>query len=306
MTGGPVRPPARVAFIGLGVMGGAMAANLARAGFALTVHSRTRHAVAEALIANGARWAESPAAAACDAAAICLCVPDTPDVEAVLFGPGGVAEGAAPSSLVIDFSTIAATATVTFAGRLAGQGIAFVDSPVSGGPKGAQEATLTCMAGGTPEAFARAEPVLAAVGRTITRLGGPGAGQICKSANQLLMCCAMQAVAEALALGIKAGLDPEAMRTALLGGSARSTVLEVHAARMIEDVFTPGFRAALMLKDIRLAQQATRDHGVYAPATAQALQSFQAVVNAGDAGRDSTVVGRLVARLSGLEGLRRP
>ncbi len=302
--GDPVLPPARVAFIGLGVMGRSMAANLKRAGFALTIASRTRHDAAERLVADGARWAASPAEAARDAAAICLCVPDTPDVEAVLFGPDGVASAAAAGSLVIDFSTISATATAGFAARLATRGVALLDSPVSGGPKGAEDATLTCMVGGEADAFARADAILAAVGRTITHLGPAGAGQVCKAANQLPICCAMQAVGEALALGIKAGLDPEAMRTALLGGSARSAVLENHARRMIEDVFAPGFRAELMLKDIRLAQQATRDHAIYAPATAQALQTFQAAVNAGDGGRDASVAGRLIARLSGLPGLR--
>lgn len=303
--GDPVLPPARVAFIGLGVMGRSMASNLLRAGFALTIASRTRHAAADTLVARGARWADSAADAAHDAAAICLCVPDTGDVEAVLFGPGGLAATAAPGSLVIDFSTISATATAGFATRLTDGGITLLDSPVSGGPKGAEDATLTCMVGGDADAFARAGAILGAVGRTITHLGPAGAGQVCKSANQLLIACTMQAVGEALSLGIKAGLDPEAMRTALLGGSARSAVLEIHAKRMIEDVFAAGFRAELMLKDIRLAQQATRDHGVYAPATAQALQSLQAAVNAGDGGRDATVVGRLIARLSDLPGLKR-
>ncbi|MDQ1080164.1 NAD(P)-dependent oxidoreductase [Pseudoroseomonas cervicalis] len=296
----PIRPPARLAFLGLGVMGAAMAANLNRAGFALAVHSRSR-GKAEALEQEGAAWAASPAEAARGAAAIGLCLPDTPDVEAVLFGPGGVAEGVAPGAVVIDFSTIAAGATAGFAKRLlAERGAHLLDSPVSGGPAGARDATLTCMVGGDAAAFAAAEAVFAAVGRTVTHLGPSGAGQVCKSANQLIITATMQAVFEALSLGRKAGLDPEAMRQALLGGSARSAVLEVHAKRYLDGAFAPGFRAELMRKDMRLAQQAVRDHGVHAPATALAAQMMEAVVNTGRGGLDSTALGTLVAELSGL------
>lgn len=241
---------ARLAFIGLGVMGHAMAANLVRAGFAVTVHSRTRREV------PGAAWADTPAEAARGAACVGLCVPDTPDVERVLFGEQGVAEGVAPGSIVIDFSTISAASTERFAARLAERGATLLDSPVSGGPQGALDATLTCMVGGDEAAFAAAQPVFAAVGRTVTRLGGPGAGQLSKSANQLIIAGTMQAVFEALTMGARAGLDPRVMRQALLGGSAASTVPQNHALRWIESRFTPGFRSELMLKDLRLAAEA--------------------------------------------------
>ncbi len=295
-----IAPPAEIAFIGLGVMGAAMAANVRRAGFGLTVHARSR-AKAAALEQAGARWADTPAAAAADAACVCLCVPDTADVEAVLFGPDGVARGLARGAVLIAFSTIAATAAAEFAARLkASHGAALLDSPVSGGPAGARDGTLTCMVGGDADAFAVAAPVFRAVGRTITRLGPSGAGQVCKSANQLLVSATLLAVAEALALGRKAGLDPATMRTALLGGSARSFVLENHARRIIEGQERPGFRAELMRKDMRLAVAATRDHEVFAPVTALAAQMMEALVNSGRGGLDCATLGALVAELSGL------
>jgi len=297
----PIAPPARVAFVGLGVMGAAMAANLRRAGYDLAVHSRSRGKAA-ALEAAGARWCDTGADAARGAAIIGLCVPDTPDVEAALFAPGGIAEGAAPGTVVIDFSTISAEATRGFAARLAEQGVTLLDSPVSGGPQGAIDGTLTCMAGGDARGFAAAGPYFAAVGRTVTHLGPAGAGQVCKSANQLIICATLAAVSEALALGRKAGLDPETMRTALAGGSADSFVLRNHAKRLIAGNFTPGFRAELMRKDMRLAAAAIRDHGVFGPASAMAAPLLELLVNRGGAKQDLAALGRMVAELSGLEG----
>jgi 2-hydroxy-3-oxopropionate reductase len=278
----PITPPARAAFIGLGVMGRAMAANVARAGFPLSVHSRTR-ARAEGL---DAAWHDTGAEAAREAAIIGLCVPDTPDVEAALFGPSGIAEGARPGAIVVDFSTISASATRGFAARLAERGATLLDSPVSGGPQGAIDGTLTCMVGGDRAAFDAAQPFFAAVGRTITHLGPVGSGQICKSANQLMICASLIAVSEALSMGRKAGLDPAAMREALMGGSADSAVLRNHAQRLLDRKFTPGFRAELMRKDMRLAAEAVRDTGTFAPATAMAAPVV--------------ALGRMIEELSGL------
>lgn len=295
-----ISPPAPLAFIGLGVMGAAMAANLQKAGFALTVASRSRDKAA-ALEAAGARWAASAAEAARGAAFVGICVPDTPDVEAVLFGPEGVARGVAPGTVVVDFSTISATAAAGFAARLAAEtGAVLLDSPVSGGPQGARDGTLTCMVGGDAAAFERAEPAFRAVGRTLTHLGPAGAGQVCKAANQLIVATTTLAVAEALALGEKAGLDGNAMRGALLGGSARSFVMENHAARMLAANFAPGFRAELMRKDLRLSAAAMRDNGVFAPATALTASLLEALVNSGRGGQDSAALGALVRELSGL------
>jgi 2-hydroxy-3-oxopropionate reductase len=293
-----------VAFIGLGTMGASMAANIARAGFRLVVQSRTR-ARADALVAAGATWAATAAEAAEGARALCLCVPDAPDVEAVLFGLNGATNGLAEGAIVIDFSTIASAPAANFAALLAAQGVALLDSPVSGGPKGAAEGTLTCMVGGDRAAFDAAASLFAAVGKTITHLGPAGSGQVCKAANQLIICAAMQAAAEGLALGAKAGLDVEAMRQALIGGSARSAVLENHAVRMLKESFSPpAFRASLMRKDIRIALEAVQAHGVFAPATAHAAQMFEAIANQGRAEQDCTVIGQLVAELSGLPRLK--
>ena len=295
-----ILPPARVAFIGLGVMGAAMAANIMKAGFALTVSTRSK-AKAEALLAAGAEWAPSAQDAADGAACVCLCVPDTPDVEEVLFGEEGVVHGAAPGTVVIDFSTISAAASAEFARRMAERGVILLDSPVSGGPQGAIDGTLTCMVGGADAGFSAARAVFDAVGKTVTLLGPAGSGQVCKSANQLLIVSTMQAAAEAIAMGRKAGLDPMLMRQALLGGSARSAVLENHAKRMLDRSFKPGFRAELMRKDMRLALGAVRENGVFAPATALAAQMMEAVVNSGRGGEDCASIGALVAELSGLK-----
>lgn len=295
-----ILPPARVAFIGLGVMGAAMAANIMKAGFALTVSTRSK-AKAEALLTAGAEWAPSAQDAADGAACVCLCVPDTPDVEEVLFGEEGVIHGAAPGTVVIDFSTISAAASAEFARRMAERGVILLDSPVSGGPQGAIDGTLTCMVGGADAGFSAARAVFDAVGRTVTLLGPAGSGQVCKSANQLLIVSTMQAAAEAIAMGRKAGLDPMLMRQALLGGSARSAVLENHAKRMLDRSFKPGFRAELMRKDMRLALGAMRENGVFAPATALAAQMMEAVVNSGRGGEDCASIGALVAELSGLK-----
>jgi 2-hydroxy-3-oxopropionate reductase len=278
-----------------------MAANLQRAGFALSMHSRTR-AKAAALEAAGAAWCASGAEAARGARFVGLCVPDTPDVEAALFGPGGIAEGVEAGSVVVDFSTISPTAAQGFAARLAERGAVLLDSPVSGGPQGAIDGTLTCMVGGDRAGFDAAAACFAAVGRTVTHLGGPGSGQVCKAANQLIICATLTAVSEALALGRKAGLDPEAMRTALSGGSADSFVLRNHAKRVLAGNFAPGFRAELMRKDMRIAAQAVRDHGVFAPATGMAAPLLEALANAGHAQSDVAALGRLIAELSGLDG----
>lgn len=296
-----IAPPAPVAFIGLGVMGAAMAANIARAGFALKVQSRTRDKAA-ALEASGARWAETAAEAARGAAFIGICVPDTQDVEDVLFGPAGVARGVAPGAVVVDFSTIAAASAAAFATRLAAEtGAVLLDSPVSGGPAGARDGTLSCMVGGDEHAFARAMPVFEAVGRTLIHLGPAGSGQVCKSANQLVVATTMLAVAEALALGAKAGLDGAALQRALLGGSARSFVMENHAPRMLEGRYAPGFRAELMRKDLRLSAAAMRDHAVFAPATSLTASMLEALVASGRGGLDSAAIGALIRQLSGLD-----
>jgi len=256
---------ARVGFIGLGLMGSHMARNLLRAGHELTVHSRSPAPV-DALVAEGAARASSPAEVASASEVIVTMLPDTPDVELVLFGPGGVFQTVAEGSLVIDMSTIDPIATRRFAERMAGRGVGMLDAPVSGGDIGARDATLSIMVGGTEADVARAQPLFEAMGKNIVHVGASGAGQIAKACNQLVLAGTLEAVGEALVLAAKAGVDPAKVREALLGGFAGSRVLEVHGQRMLDGNFAPGFRAELMHKDARIVVAAARELGVSIPA----------------------------------------
>ena len=289
-----------IGFIGLGVMGKSMARNLIKAGFKVVLHNRSRAAVDE-LAGIGGSVAASPAELAARAEVICLCLPDTPDVEAVLFGEQGVASAVKAGSVVIDFSTISAQATVGFAARLKQAGVAMLDSPVSGGPAGARDAALSCMIGGEAETLARCMPVFKAVGKTYTHVGASGAGQLCKSCNQLVIAGTLMAVCEALTLAKKAGVDPYKVREALLGGSAQSFVMQNHAKRSLDGQLAPGFRGALLLKDLRLAAAATTDTGSFAPVAALAEQLFTALCNTGRDGMDSAAMGLLYEELSGIK-----
>lgn len=254
----------RVGFIGLGLMGRHMARNLLSAGFPLTVHSRSPGPVEE-LGALGAAKAASPAAVAAASDVIVTMLPDTPDVEAVLFGPDGVASTAAEGSLVVDMSTVDPIATRRFGESLAAQGVTLVDAPVSGGDIGARDGTLSIMVGGEDGAVARAMPLFRAMGRTIVHVGGPGAGQVTKACNQIVVGGTLAVVAEALVLATKAGVDPVRVREALMGGFASSRILEVHGQRMLDGDFAPGFFARLMLKDARIVVAAARQLGVTVP-----------------------------------------
>lgn len=272
----------RVGFIGLGLMGKPMARNLLGAGYALTVHSRSAPPVNE-LVAEGSARAESPGEAAAASDVVITMLPDTPDVELVLFGPDGVAEGIREGSLVIDMSTIDPIATRSFGERLAGGGVAMLDAPVSGGEIGAIDGTLSIMVGGTGEAFARALPMLEVMGSTIVHVGAAGAGQVTKACNQLVVGSAVEAVAEALVLAARAGVDPAKVREALLGGFAGSKVLEIHGRRMIDADFAPGFRSALMAKDGRIVVKAAEDLGAPIPAFRAVNERLQAMlVDRGD------------------------
>ena len=291
---------APIGFIGLGVIGGAMARNLLKAGFKVTVHNRSRPKVEE-LMRNGGRDGGSSAgvARACDV--VMLCLPDTPDVERVLFGEDGVAEGIKPDTVVIDCSTISATATVEFARRLKEQGTHMLDSPVSGGPKGAQDGTLSCMIGGEAAIVERCMPVFQAIGKTFTHIGGNGAGQACKSCSALVLAGNLMAISEAFALARKLGVDPNKVRDALLGGSAQSFVLANHGKRLLDGTLQPGFRAGLLLKDIKLAQATGQDAGSFMPVTALGLQLLTALCNGGRDSLDSAALGLLFEELSGIK-----
>jgi 2-hydroxy-3-oxopropionate reductase len=269
----------KIGFVGLGIMGRPMAMHLKDAGHQIHVPERaslTDEVRAAATVLPDAR------AVARAAEVVILMVPDTPDVEAALFGPAGVAEGLSPGKLVIDMSSISPMATRGFAARIKEKGCDYLDAPVSGGEVGAKQATLTIMVGGSRAAFDRARPLFEAMGKNTTLVGEEnGAGQTCKIANQIVVALTIEAVAEALVLAAKAGADPAKVRQALMGGLATSRILELHGDRMIGRRFEPGFRIKLHQKDLGLALQAGRDLGVALPNTASTQQLFSACVAAG-------------------------
>ncbi len=285
----------RIGFIGLGIMGRPMALNLKKAGHEILVPERA--SLAAEIRANAKILANATEVARA-AEVVILMLPDTPDVERVLFGEDGVAAGLAAGTLVIDMSSIDPIATKRFAERIGALGCQYLDAPVSGGEVGAKQATLTIMVGGPDAAFERAEPLFAAMGKSITHIGSEnGAGQICKVANQIVVALNIEAVAEALLFASRAGADPARVRAALLGGFAASRVLEVHGQRMLDHSFTPGFRIRLHQKDLNLALAAGRELGLALPNTASAQQLFSAVVAHGGADRDHS------AMLEALEAL---
>lgn len=288
-----------VGFCGMGTMGAAMAANLARAGFPVSVWNRTP-GKADLPVSLGATTAATPRELAAASSVVVICVSDTPDVEAVLFGPDGIAAGLASGSLVIDCSTISPAATRDFATRLAGQGIAMVDAPVSGGSEGAQQGTLTIMVGGDAADVERARPVLAAMGRSITHMGPIGAGQSTKAVNQVILAGNYLGVAEGMVLAIKSGLDPTQVVTALSGGAARSWVLENRSGRMIDDDYPLGFRIALHLKDLTIALELARAVGAALPVAALASQIEAGLVAKGHGDDDNSALARAVREWSGL------
>ena len=291
----------RIGFVGLGTMGAAMAANLRRAGFEVTAWNRTPGR-ADELLALGGTLADSPADVARASDVVVVCVSDTPDVEAVVLGPDGVGEGLAAGSLVIDCSTIAPAATARIAATLREQGIGFVDAPVSGGSEGAKQATLTIFVGGEPADAQRAQPILEAMGKTITHFGPAGSGQAVKAVNQVVIAGAYLGVAEGIVLALKAGLDAEAVAAALGGGAARSWVLENRSGRMIDNEYPLGFRTSLHLKDLAIALELARSVGATLPVAGLAAQLESGLVARGRGDEDMSNLARAIRGLSGLEG----
>lgn len=290
-----------IGFIGLGIMGGPMALNLVKGGHALFVHDAGQ--LPAAVIEAGATACVTGREVAERSEIVITMVPDTPDVEAALFGADGVAEGLSPGKLVIDMSSISPTATQRFAERIAGLGCDYLDAPVSGGPPKAVDGTLTIMVGGAEAAFARARPVLEVMGATITLIGNrAGDGQVAKAANQIIVGLTVEAVAEALTFAAKAGADPAKVRAALLGGAAASPILENHGARMLARDFAPGFRAELQQKDLNVALSAARELGVVLPATAAAEQIYNGVRARGAEKDDHIAVLKVLEDLAGGAG----
>jgi len=291
----------RVGFVGLGTMGAAMAANVARAGYAVTAWNRTPGRAPE-LDALGVRRAASPAAVARASDVIVTVVADTPDVEAVLFGREGVLEGAAPGSLVVDVSTISPSSTRDFAVRLAERGVSMLDAPVSGGSEGAVKGTLSIFVGGAATDLERARPILEAMGRTITHVGPIGAGQAVKAVNQVILAGAYLGVAEGIVLALKAGLDADQVVTALSGGAAQSWVLANRSGRMIANDYPLGFKTALHRKDLRIALSMARELGVDLPVSALCDAIEGELLDGGHGDEDMSAVARVIRARAGLPG----
>jgi 2-hydroxy-3-oxopropionate reductase len=262
-----------VGFIGLGIMGKPMALNIAKGGHALFVHSRS--GAPQDILDAGATACGSAKEVAQSTEAVITMVPDTPDVEKVLFGADGVAAGLSAGKTVVDMSSIAPLATKEFAKRINELGCDYLDAPVSGGEVGAKAGSLTIMVGGPEAAFERVRPLFELMGKNITLVGGNGDGQTTKVANQIIVALNIAAVGEALLFASKAGADPAKVRQALMGGFAASRILEVHGERMIKRTFNPGFRIALHQKDLSLALAGAKAIGVALPQTASAAQLMQ-------------------------------
>jgi 3-hydroxyisobutyrate dehydrogenase len=288
-----------IGFLGLGTMGAAMAANLARAGFAVTAWNRSPGRAPE-LDDLGVTRADTPADVARSTDIVVVCVSDTPDVEAVLFGTGGLAEGARPGQLVIDCSTISPSATRDFASRLGEHGVALVDAPVSGGSEGAQKATLTIFCGGAEEDVERARPILAAMGKTITHVGPSGAGQAVKAVNQEILAGTYLGVAEGIVLAIKAGLDVSQVVEALGGGAAQSWVLANRSERMRVNDYPLGFKVALHRKDLGIALGLAREMGADLPVAELAADFETELIARGHDADDMSALARVIRERSGL------
>ncbi|HPE61250.1 MAG TPA: NAD(P)-dependent oxidoreductase [Thiolinea sp.] len=283
----------RIGLIGPGIMGEPMGLNLIRAGFPLTVYARRPEAT-ETLSRAGAGTASTPAELAARVDVLITMVSDTPDVEAVLLGEQGVITGGKPGLRVIDMSTISPVATREMAQQLAEKGIRMLDAPVSGGDVGAKNATLTIMAGGKVEDFDFALPVFQAMGKTITLIGDHGAGQVVKACNNLIIAQTVIAVSEAFEMAKAAGVDLNRAREALMGGFAGSKVMEIHAKRMIDDNYTPGFKARLHNKDLQIVARTLEAFDLNLPGSRLAIGYMQKLVDQGDGEIDSAALARIV------------
>lgn len=288
-----------IGFIGLGVMGQPMAGHLIAAGHSLQLHRVKEKS--RSLVEMGGHAAESPKAVAEASDIVILMVPDTPDVETVLFGDEGVAEGLSAGKTVIDMSSISPVATRDFAARIAALDCAYLDAPVSGGEAGAKAASLSIMVGGTQKDFDRVLPVLEVMGKNINLVGGVGDGQTAKVANQIIVALTIGAVSEGLLFASKAGADPAKVRAALMGGLASSKILEMHGQRMIDRTFEPGFRISLHQKDINNALESARSLRMSLPSTALAQELFNACAAQGHGELDHSALIRALESMASHE-----
>jgi 2-hydroxy-3-oxopropionate reductase len=291
---------AQIGFIGLGIMGKPMSRNLLKAGHSLVVYDVVAAPVAE-LVTAGAARGESCADTAQRSDVIITMLPDGPDVETAVLGPGGVLEGARKGSVVVDMSSISPVVAQKVGVACAAKGVAFLDAPVSGGEPKAIEGTLAIMAGGKPEVFERVLPILEKLGSSVTLTGPVGAGNVTKLANQIMVACNIAAMGEALVLATRAGLDPEVVFNAVKGGLAGSTVLNAKAPMVIARNFQPGFRINLHQKDLRNALLAAESMKVSLPVTSLVQQMLMALMNEGKGNLDHSAIVTFIEQMAGVE-----
>jgi 2-hydroxy-3-oxopropionate reductase len=290
----------KIGFLGLGIMGRPMATNLLKGGHEVVVWARRAESMAP-LRDAGAKTGSSPADVARQVEVVISMVADAPDVEHVMLGENGVAAGAQAGLVAVDMSTISPSAAKDIAAKMKAAGIDFIDAPVSGGEVGAIAGTLSIMAGGSAEAFARAKPAFECMGKNIVHVGDSGAGQVAKACNQIMTGMGVMAVAEALCFAKKAGADPARVREALMGGFAYSRILENHGQRMLDRNFKPGFKSWMHQKDLNIVMQSAHELGLNLPGSAMTAQMFNAMVGSGLGEEDSIAVLKLLERLSGQE-----
>jgi 2-hydroxy-3-oxopropionate reductase len=288
----------KIGYIGLGLMGKSMARNILKAGFPLVVHNRSRGAVEE-LAAEGAQAATSPAEVAEQVDAVFTNLPDSPDVEAVAIGPGGVIEAAREGLIFVDNSTIKPASARLIAEKLGEQGAACLDAPVSGGDIGARQGTLAIMVGGPKDALERVRPILEAMGKTITHVGEAGAGQIAKAANQIMVAAQMVAMGELLIFARKAGAQPEKVVQAIQGGAAQCWALDVKPDRLLAGIREPGFKAYMQAKDLGIVLDTARQYGIPLTAAALHTQLFSAMLEMGLGDQDNSGVIGVIEALAG-------
>ena len=289
----------KLGFIGLGIMGGPMAGHLVNGGYQVFINTRSK--LPEALASTTAIQCTSPQEVASNADIIFTMVPDTPDVEKVLFGDKGIAAGLSKGKIVVDMSSISPIATKEFAKKINELGCDYLDAPVSGGELGAKNATLSIMVGGDEKIFEKVKPVFELMGKNINLVGGNGDGQTAKVANQIIVALNIEAVAEALLFAARAGADPAKVRQALMGGFASSKILEVHGERMVKRTFDPGFRIELHQKDLNLALASARALGVSLPNTATAQELFNSCSAHGGKAWDHSAMVRALEKLANFE-----
>lgn len=289
----------RVGYIGLGLMGKSIARNILKAGFPLVVHNRSRSAVDE-LVAEGATAANTSAEVAAEVDVVFTNLPDTPDVEKVLLGENGVIEGAQAGLIVVDNSTIKPAAARDMAKKLKAKGIFSLDAPVSGGDIGARNGTLTIMVGGEADALEKVMPVFQAIGKTVTHVGEAGAGQVAKAANQIMVAAQMVAMGELLVFAKKAGVDPRKVVGAIKGGAAQCWTLDVKPPRLFEGNRSPGFKAYMQLKDMKIVMETAKEYGAPISGAVENTKFFQQMIDAGMGELDNSAVVGVIEKLAGI------